>query len=1255
MRIVLDLQGCQSASGHRGIGRYSLALAKALVCSGDDHEYWVVLNGRLPVTELRRMFGPYLTRERIRVFEAPASIAECNAENAWRASAATFLRESYIDSLKPDIVHISSLFEGFTDDAVTSIPTDPSAHTTATLYDIIPFLNPESLQRAPLLRDWYERKVRHLRRAKLLLAISEHSRQDAMNALNISGEKIVTISAGIDKLFRVLPRGSIDEEAIRARYDLSGPFVMCNMSGFEPHKNIDGLIEAFAQLPRQTLDRYHLVVVGNIQHHEADVSRIRRLCEQRGVNQTTVIFTDYVSDEDLVRLYNLCDLFILPSLQEGLGLPAIEAMRCGAAVIGSNTSSLPEVIGRDDALFAPHEPRSIASKIHEALSDEGFRLSLKEHGPVQAGKFSWEECAKKASAAFSSLGERPRPVKKKPRLAFISPLPPERSGISDYSDELLGYLKHHYDIDLISPDTETIDQRISFEHNAISLKQFELDASSYDRVLYQFGNSPFHSHMFQLLERFPGTVVLHDFFLSAVLNYVECNTPGNPCFQKALYYSHGYTALQCALQSKTDAIRQFPCSKGVIDLADGVIVHSNHVRELCRTWYGHNETVCTIPQLRSLPPAFDRRKARASLGLGDEQLLVATFGHLADTKLNERLMAAWLECAAARAADYQLVFVGEATGAYGASLMEIICQNGLDTNVTITGFADRELYERYLQAADVAVQLRTASRGETSRSVLDCLAYGIPTIINAHGTMADIPCHAVIKLADGFQDRELADALQTLLRDQEQRRALSAAGRAYLADHHDPQDIAQLYFEAIEHFAVEGRYAKRNALLENLRGMPAKGEPVREDMVAVAASIAANERYSGHPRLFVDVSVIRNKDNHSGIERVARAILLALFEQENTDYRVEPVFFCQDTGTMRYARTYGSKIVGDSPGIFEEPPIEYADGDVFLGLDWNLPTAVAGQRVLEAMRDRGVGIFFVIYDLLPVLHPNFFPEWLEPQFADWLAAIAAVADGTICISRSVAHELLRWCEENSVQREDAPLRIGSFRLGCDVERSVPTGGIPDALLNKIAKAGCRPFLLMVGTIEPRKGHAQTIAAFDLLWQRGHEVNLVIVGRAGWMVDHVVERLCKHPQAGERLFWFDQASDELLLQLYRSTIGLIAASEGEGFGLPLVEAARHNVPVVARDLPVFREVGGPHAYYFSGKTAESLAEAVSLWLALRERGEIPLPREIPQLTWAESAQQLLSRIQDSQSLLTWPCARRPVREADARILQEVAAE
>ena len=136
---------------------------------------------------------------------------------------------------------------------------------------------------------------------------------------------------------------------------------------------------------------------------------------------------------------------------------------------------------------------------------------------------------------------------------------------------------------------------------------------------------------------------------------------------------------------------------------------------------------------------------------------------------------------------------------------------------------------------------------------------------------------------------------------------------------------------------------------------------------------------------------------------------------------------------------------------------------------------------------------------------------------------------------------------------------------------------------------------------------------------------MLVGRAGWRVEALLERLRQHPRRQTQLFWLEGISDEYLEKIYAASTCLIAASYDEGFGLPLIEAAQHKLPIMARDIAVFREVAGEHAYYFDGLAPQDLASAIERWLALHASGQHPRSDAMPWLTWAQSAQQLLQRI------------------------------
>ncbi len=162
---------------------------------------------------------------------------------------------------------------------------------------------------------------------------------------------------------------------------------------------------------------------------------------------------------------------------------------------------------------------------------------------------------------------------------------------------------------------------------------------------------------------------------------------------------------------------------------------------------------------------------------------------------------------------------------------------------------------------------------------------------------------------------------------------------------------------------------------------------------------------------------------------------------------------------------------------------------------------------------------------------------------------------------------------------------------------------------------------MVGTVEPRKGHVQAFAAFEQLWAKNVDVNLVIVGKAGWGVEGLAEVLGQQAEQNDRFFWLQGISDEYLERVYGASSCLLAASLGEGFGLPLIEAAQKGLPILARELPVFREVAGDHAFYFKGDAAEDLAAAVEAWLLLEQEGKAPPSTGMEWLTWKQSAEQI----------------------------------
>src|SRR5271166_4948665 len=1230
MRLVLDLQGAQSSSRFRGIGRYSLAFAQAITREARRHEVWLALNGQFPnsVEPLRAAFTNLVPPERIRIFEIPMPIAEIDTANAWRRQAAELLREKFVADLCPDVVHVSTLFEGLSDEVVASVGRlDKTVPTAVTLYDLIPLLHCERYLPEPLIKRFYLRRLQSLKRADLLLAISESSRREAIEALQISPERITTITPGLSESFRGIGASGDTRPELLAHHGLRRPFVMYT-GGDDSRKNLEGLIAAFALLPKDVRAAHQLAMVCKLS--DGMQKRLTAVAKEQGLEEGEVVCPGYVPDEDLRLLYASCSVFVFPSFNEGFGLPVLEAMACGAPVIGSNCTSIPEIINRNDALFDPRQPQDIAKRLAEVLLNADLRQNLKTWGLERAKVFTWEASARKALQAFEELHAKRKnlqtivmPVtQRRPLLAFVAPLPPERTGIAGYCAKLLPNLAPHYEITCIIDQPEVTDPWITAEFPIRDVKWFEANGAKFERIVYQFGDSSFHKHMFALLERHPGVVVLHDFYLGDLLNWMATcdHMPG--CFTKALYDSHGFSTLErnrsCGCEATTT---DYPCNGAVLRDSVGVMVHSEYAIELARKWYGDRVSAFMrrIPFLPFPPKAADRLAARTRLGLPENAFVVSSFGFLTPAKLNHRLLEAWLASPLSQDEACFLVFVGEnQSGDYAQQLLEKIAGSSAATRIRITGYVEETHYRDYLAATDLAVQLRTRSRGETSAALFDCLSRNVPLVINAHGSSAELPDDVVMKLDDDFADAELSAALTRLRTEPNLCKNLAERGALYLNELRHPERIAELYRNTIEELYNTSSVAREQRLFQSIARTSAPALPSDSDLEAVSTVIAANRERFGPHQMLVDVSKLAESDAGSGIQRVTRAILMALISDPPPGYRIEPIRAVGD-GYV-YARRFACQsLVLPEDGLTDDPVVTGPD-DIFIGLDLSIDFVPSLKPWFLNQRRHGIQIVFVVYDLLALLRPEFFPLDLPPVVLDWFNTVTEVAHGLICISRSVADELRAWLAKSKPQLLQQSIAIGFFHLGADLRASLPTQGLAQDATEVLSKLRSRPSLLMVGTLEPRKGHRQALDAVEHLWTTGVDLNLVIVGKRGWSIDELSNRIEQHPEHGNRLFWLQAISDEMLEEVYRSSSALLAPSKGEGFGLPLIEAAHHGLPIIARDIPIFREVAREHAYYFRGEDAMSLADALRHWLSLGEN--VPVSTAIPWLTWHQSSRQLL---------------------------------
>lgn len=404
---------------------------------------------------------------------------------------------------------------------------------------------------------------------------------------------------------------------------------------------------------------------------------------------------------------------------------------------------------------------------------------------------------------------------------------------------------------------------------------------------------------------------------------------------------------------------------------------------------------------------------------------------------------------------------------------------------------------------------------------------------------------------------------------------------------------------------------------------------IRNDAVRSIYNLVAeiwNESLSRPPlrqRLFIDISQLIQLDSRTGIQRVVRNTLLELQNTPPSNYEIVPVYCFIDRGyrlavdrTVNFLRMDGSS--------HSSMPLHAKSGDIFLGLDFQPRLIPLHESFYKDLRFIGVKTYFVVYDILILQMPHYFPEAAYPEFIQWMTTVSQ-SNGLICISETVAAETRTWITQH-IPKNAENLYIKWFHLGSNLWNSLSTRKIPNSAQELFCKIKKEPTFLLVGTIEPRKGHKQTLNAFNLLWEEGINANIVIVGKVGWMMNEFVEDLQKHPEMNHRLFFLEGISDEFLEKIYDNAVCLIAASEGEGFGLPLIEAAHHNLALIVRDIPIFREVAGNCAHYFSGLEPAALATAIKEWLVLYKKSIAPSSQNISFLSWGQSVANLVKCIE-----------------------------
>jgi len=364
MRIGLDVSPL--VPQRTGIGTYVAHLVRAIIRVAPDHEYFLYAPHPLPEEDVAALRA----HPRVRIVRCPRPLMGLRA------------RFDRVD-----------LFHGLN----FKMRGRGRYGSLITIYDLAMDRFPQPSRKLFGQRWSFLRTRRAARRASRVVTISEHAAKDIEELYGVLREEIAIINPAVGPEF--YPEGNPAViEAVKARYGIMrGSFILSG-GGSEPRKNITRLIEAFGRAPRLR-GTMNLVVIGGI---ERGAETIHGAVRREGL-ESAVVFPGHVPLEDLRVLYAACAVFVFPSLYEGFGMPALEAMACGAPVISSNAASLPEVVGDAALLVDARDRDALASAMTRVMEDRELREDLRRRGAMRAKAFSWEKSARDLLRVYRDL------------------------------------------------------------------------------------------------------------------------------------------------------------------------------------------------------------------------------------------------------------------------------------------------------------------------------------------------------------------------------------------------------------------------------------------------------------------------------------------------------------------------------------------------------------------------------------------------------------------------------------------------------------------------------------------------------------------------------------------------------------------------------------------------------------------------------------------------------------------------------------
>jgi glycosyltransferase involved in cell wall biosynthesis len=625
--------------------------------------------------------------------------------------------------------------------------------TAAIVHDFIPFDWPGYLTNVSDRID-YLSKLAWLKNSNLFLPNSHYTAKRLTEMLSVDVGNILVTGCSV--------RSTLFEYARQSRTSSVGeprPYFLV-VAGGDRRKNAETVVRAVRLLNPHLSNKVQLRIVG---HYTLDYkSDLERLADG---GEDFLEFWPGVDDSTLVALYSGALATIVPSHIEGFSIPVVEAAICHCPVIASNCAAHQELIKTQEALFSSDSVEQLTERLNWIILDPNFRERLissqaplpeKYHEDV-VGRCFWNFIVERFENRFSPKAPSPR-GRTKPKIALLSPFPPDQSGVARFTELTLEAARKWFDIDLFTnaPRPLHVPEGV---RDLGPINVYALSKTRYESILSVIGNSHFHTPIFELFERYGGPCILHDSRLTQIYFHRLGEQEFLRFAAKLLGRSVGIDEVRVWLQDQ-----QLPSLfvEPVIERAEPLIVHTRAYKELLHGRYGISAQVATFPpnmwfEQEELADS-NRAAIRHKLEIADNTFVISSFGFLSRSKGIFACIAA-LDLLRSWKIPAELYLIGEPLN-MDSAVQQVATNFGVLEHVHLTKeYVPTDRYRNFMIASDAAIQLRTYGFGQPSAGLVDCISAGLPSVSGCSlADACDAPSY-VLRIPDNISALLLAERL----------------------------------------------------------------------------------------------------------------------------------------------------------------------------------------------------------------------------------------------------------------------------------------------------------------------------------------------------------------------------------------------------------------------------------------------------------------------------------------------------------------